>query len=39
MKQYIKDMRKLVGHRPMIVSGASVIIFNAENKRVGPYLL
>jgi 8-oxo-dGTP pyrophosphatase MutT (NUDIX family) len=32
MKQYIKDMRKLVGHRPMIVSGASVIIFNAENK-------
>ncbi len=32
MKEYIKELRKLVGHRPIIMNGASVIIFNNEQQ-------
>lgn len=32
MIDYVKDMRKLIGHKPLLVCGASVIIFNSEGK-------
>ena len=32
MADYIKDIRKLVGHRPLICCAGSVIIVNAEGK-------
>ena len=32
MLNYIKEMRPLIGHRPLMLCGASVIVCNAENK-------
>ncbi|WP_421378106.1 NUDIX hydrolase [Bacillus salacetis] len=29
---YVKDLRKLVGHRPLILPGSVVLILNEENK-------
>lgn len=28
---YVRELRSLVGHRPLIVAGAAVLIFDAEN--------
>lgn len=32
MINYIKDMRKIIGHKPLMICGASVIIFNEYGK-------
>ncbi|TYA14509.1 NUDIX domain-containing protein [Paenibacillus faecis] len=32
MKDYIKEMRKLIGTRPLLMCGSSVIIFNTEGQ-------
>jgi 8-oxo-dGTP pyrophosphatase MutT (NUDIX family) len=32
MTEYIKSLRKIVGHRPLLQCGASVIIFDTEGK-------
>lgn len=32
MSDYIMDLRKIVGHRPLIQVGASVIVENSEGK-------
>lgn len=29
---YVKEMRPLIGHKPLLLCGASVILFNGENK-------
>ena len=28
---YVRELRSLVGHRPLIIAGAAVLIFNEEN--------
>jgi len=30
MGEYVKDMRKLIGHRPLMICGASVIVENEQ---------
>lgn len=35
MLDYIKELRKLVGHRPLLQCGASVIILNEFNQVIG----
>jgi len=32
MNDYIKTMRKLIGHNPLLLCGASIIIFNEHNQ-------
>jgi 8-oxo-dGTP pyrophosphatase MutT (NUDIX family) len=32
MTDYIKEMRKLIGHKPLLVCGASTIVINPEGK-------
>ncbi|WP_410769427.1 NUDIX domain-containing protein [Fontibacillus sp. BL9] len=32
MKDYIKDMRNIVGSRPILMCGASVIIYNSTGQ-------
>lgn len=32
MSNYVSELRKLVGHRPLILVGATTIIINDENK-------
>ena len=29
---YVSELRSLVGHRPLIIAGAAVLIFNNENQ-------
>lgn len=31
MMNYVQELRSLVGHRPLIIAGAAVLIFNKEN--------
>lgn len=32
MGEYVKDMRKLIGHRPLMICGASVIVENEQGE-------
>lgn len=32
MKDYRKEMRKLIGHKPLLLCGASIILFNQDNQ-------
>jgi len=32
MNDYIQSMRKLVGHRPILLAGAAVLVFSSEGK-------
>lgn len=32
MKNYVKEMRKHIGHKPLLLCGASVIIFNNDGQ-------
>lgn len=32
MKDYRKEMRKLIGHKPLLLCGASIMLFNKENQ-------
>ena len=32
MGEYVKDMRKLIGHRPLMICGASVIVENEKGE-------
>jgi hypothetical protein len=32
MKEYIKELRKLVGSRPIMMCGASVIVYNSAGQ-------
>jgi 8-oxo-dGTP pyrophosphatase MutT (NUDIX family) len=32
MLEYIREMRKLIGHKPLLICGASVIVFNAAGE-------
>lgn len=32
MLNYVKEMRPLIGHKPLLLCGASVILFNGANK-------
>ncbi|MCI3923135.1 NUDIX domain-containing protein [Paenibacillus sp. TRM 82003] len=32
LKEYVKEMRKLIGSRPLLMCGASVILLNAEGQ-------
>ena len=28
---YVRELRSLIGHRPLIITGAAVLIFNQDN--------